>query len=62
MSSDPRLETREGRLKALHEQGVLTDEEYEFAMHAGLDISDNIPLAMIEAERRARETGEEPGR
>jgi hypothetical protein len=52
MSSEPNLETREGRLEALHSVGVLTDHEYEFAMREGLDINQNIPLAMAAAERR----------
>lgn len=30
--------------------GVLTDEEYEFAMSEGLDINESIPLATDAAE------------
>lgn len=47
--SDPDLNTREGRLQALRSTGLLTPEEYEFAVQNGLDITDNIAFRMAKA-------------
>lgn len=38
----------------MHNVGVLTDQEFEFAVREGLDINQNIPLAMAAAERREK--------